>query len=406
MENTKPILVIKRKQAKKLYKEGWSIRNIALCLGSGTRHVNKWINLSDEELEKDNRGWKKGKPRKYTQQQKGEVKEIRVQLEKEGSFFIGAPVILDNYNSQHETKISQRFVDRTLKEYKLVKTPQKKRKGASKYMKYPQHTLNKMGKCMMSVDFIGPKYLKDSGDRINFLSCKYIRPSKEGIIKRVEGQTTEEAIRVLTEVWNDNPIPDVLRIDNDSAFGANLSREKQIGSFTLFLLNLGVKPLYIAPRSPWNNGGVEGHNSVFSKKFWNKLRFTDEKEVDVKIKGFNLEYEKYTNLVNNNPPLENPKFMDDFKGVDLKNKHVNKFRGHKIYFLRITRRKGEKCDINEYGFIDVLKHEIKLPVDLINLFIYCVLDIKKKKLFCYTETKEGNLEKIKEINFKIKNVIY
>jgi len=362
--------------------------------------------MSDEELEKDNRGWKKGNPRKYTKEQKKEIKKIRQQLEKEGSFFIGSLVVQGNYNKLHTNNVSKSFVDRTLKEYKLVKTPRKKRKGVSKYMKYPQHTLNKMGKCMMSVDFIGPKYLKGSDDRINFLSCKYIRPRKEGIIKRVEGQTTDEAIRVLTEVWNDNPIPDVLRIDNDSAFGANLSREKQIGSFTLFLLNLGVKPLYVAQRSPWNNGSVEGHNSVFSKKFWNKLRFTDEKEVDVKIKSFNLEYEKYTNLVNNNPPLENPEFMDDFKSADIKNKHVKKFKEHEICFLRITRRKGERGDKKEYGFIDVLKHEIKLSVDLINLFVYCVIDLKKKKLFCYTETKDGNLEEIKNINFKLKNVIY
>ena len=61
-----------------------------------------------------------------------------MQLEREGNSFTGAPVILDNYSSQHETKVSQRFVDRTLKEYKLVKTPQKKRKGVSKYMKYPR----------------------------------------------------------------------------------------------------------------------------------------------------------------------------------------------------------------------------------------------------------------------------
>jgi len=27
-------------------------------------------------------------------------------------------------------------------------------------------------------------------------------------------------------------------------------------------------------------------------------------------------------------------------------------------------------------------------------------------LFCYTETKDGNLEEIKRINFKLKNVIY
>ena len=190
MENTKPILAIKRKQAKKLHKKGWAIRRIANCLGSGTRHVSKWINMSDEELEKDNRGWKKGKPRKYIKEQKKEIKKIRQQLEKEGSFFIGSLVVQGNYNKSHTGKVSKSFVDRTLKEYKLVKKPQKKRKGVSKYMKYPQHTLNKMGKCMMSVDFIGPKYLKGSGDRINFLSCKYIRPSKEGIIKRVEGQTT------------------------------------------------------------------------------------------------------------------------------------------------------------------------------------------------------------------------
>ena len=98
--------------------------------------------------------------------------------------------------------------------------------------------------------------------------------------------------------------------------------------------------------------------------------------------------------------------MDDFKSADIKNKHMNRFKEHEICFLRITRRKGEKGDKKEYGFIDVLKHEIKLPVDLINLFIYCVIDLKKKKLFCYTETKDGNLEEIKRINFKLKNVIY
>ncbi len=29
---------------------------------------------------------------------------------------------------------------------------------------------------MMSIDFIGPKYLKGSDNMINFLTCKYIRP--------------------------------------------------------------------------------------------------------------------------------------------------------------------------------------------------------------------------------------
>jgi len=405
----KILLIEKRKKAKDLHeRKGWSIRKISRYLIAGRTHVSKWVNMTEKELTQDNRGWKKGTPRKYTKQQKEEIKNIRKELEKEESYFIGAKVVHANYNNPHtETeKVSKRFVDRTLKEYKMVKSPQKKRKGVSKYMSYPKHTLNKLGKVMMSMDFIGPKYLKGSNKRINFLSCKYIRPKKEGIVKRIEGQTTDEVIKVLKEIWKTEPIPDVLKVDNDSAFGANLRHKMNVGRFTLFLLNLGIKPLYVAPRSPWNNGEVEGFNSVFSRKFWNKIKFTDENEMDIKIKDFNVAYEKYTNLINNNPEIKKPKFISDFKDIDFENKEVKKFKETKIYFLRIVRRKGEKKSEKEEGFIDILKHEIRLPKDKINLFVYCVVDIKLKKLFIYTEGDEGKLSGIETINFKIKNITY
>ena len=115
--------------------------------------------------------------------------------------------------------------------------------------------------------------------------------------------------------------------------------KKTIGRLTLFLLNLGIKPSYIAPRSPWNNGCAEGHNSVFSKKFWNKLRFSDENEVDVKINEFNLAYEKYKKLIDNNPNPKKVKFIGDFKNRDIENKAVKKLEEYTIYFLRRVRRK-------------------------------------------------------------------
>ena len=401
------LLIEKRKQAKKLYKEkGWSIPQIVVGLGSGRRHVTKWVNMSDEDIKKDNRGWEKGRLRKYTQEQKKEIEEIRQELMEERNYFIGSPVVLDNYNQAHNGgEVSKSFVDRTIRESRLTKTPHKRMKRMSKYQKYPERALAKMGKCVMSVDFIGPKYLK-GGDVVSFLSCKYIRPSKKGIVRRVDGQTTDEAMRVLKEIWKSEPVPDVLQVDNDSAFGLIHLHEKTIGRFTLFLLNLGVKPLYIAPRSPWNNGAVEGHNSVFSKKFWKQLKFTDEDEIDVKIEDFNVAYAKYTTLVSNNPPQKEVKHMTDFEGTDLENKEVKKFKEHEIRFLRIARRKGEKGGSDEYGFIDVLKHEIKLPAKLINLFVYCVLDLKKKKLFCHTEKEDGGLKEVKRIGFKVKGVIY
>lgn len=129
-------------------------------------------------------------------------------------------------------------------------------------------------------------------------------------------------------------------------------------------------------------------------------------KIDIKIKDFNVAYEKYAKFINNNPKTEKPKFINDFKDTDFENKEVKRFKETKIYFLRIVRRKGGKEEENEEGFIDVLKQEIKLPKDLINLFVYCILNLKLKKLFIYTEGEDGKLIETKTINFLIKNIIY
>ncbi len=404
----KKLLIFKRKRAKELHEKGWSNRKIARHLLASKNSVGKWVQMDESEISNDNRGGKKGKSRKYTPEIKQQIIKIRKDLEKEDSYFIGSMMVKKNYEKQTGEKVSKSYVDRVLKEAGMVKSPGKKRKGRSKYMKYLEYTLTKLGKSMMSIDFIGPKYLKGSDNRINFLSCKYIRPEKRGIATRIEGQTTEETITALKEIWRTHPIPEVLKIDNDSAFGANLPHERHIGKLAFFLLNLGVYPLYIAPRSPWNNGQVERFNSVFSKKFWNKLQFSDEQEIDVKIEGFNVAYEKYSQLISNNPEIneENIKYMDDFKNVNLENKGVEHFKADKIYFLRIVRRKNDKGSDNEYGFIDILKHEIKLPKDLINLFVFCVLDLKSKLLKINIELDDGSLKEVKSMAFVIKNVIY
>ncbi|PKP54483.1 MAG: hypothetical protein CVT90_01030, partial [Candidatus Altiarchaeales archaeon HGW-Altiarchaeales-3] len=138
----------------------------------------------------------------------------------------------------------------------------------------------------------------------------------------------------------------------------------------------------------------------------NKIKFTDENEMDIKIKDFNVAYEKYTNLINNNPEIEKPRYIGDFKDIDLENNVVKNFKETKIYFLRIVRRKGEKKSEKEYGFIDILKQEIELSKDLINLYVYCVVDIKLKKLFIHMEGDDGKLSEIKTINFMIKNITY
>ncbi|HJH26651.1 MAG TPA: hypothetical protein C5S37_07730, partial [Methanophagales archaeon] len=225
----KKLLIFKRKTAKELHEKGGSNRKIARHLLASKNSVGKWVQMDESEISSDNRGGEKGKSRKYTPETKRQIIKIRTDLEKEDSYFIGSEVVKKNYENQTGEKVSKSCVDRVLKEAGLVKSPRKKKKGRSKYMKYPEYTLTKLGKSMMSIDFIGPKYLKGSDNRINFLSCKYLRPQKQGLVTRIEGQTTEETITALKEIWRTHPIPEVLKIDNDSAFGANLPHEEYIG---------------------------------------------------------------------------------------------------------------------------------------------------------------------------------
>lgn len=247
-------------------------------------------------------------------------------------------------------------------------------------MNYPKNTIRRLGRSMMSMDFIGPKYIKGRNDRINFLSIKYVRPDKRGFVKKIRGQTTEEVIERLKDIWKKNPIPEVVKIDNDSAFGTNLSHEMNIGRLTIFLLNLGVSPLYISPRSPWNNGEVEGFNSVFSKKFWNRIDFRDEEDIEIKIEEFNLEYERYTNLIRDNPQIEEPRYIQDYEDRDLTNKKVSEMKQKKIYFLRKVQRKGKKGTDEETGVINILKKEIKIDKKYINLFTFCTISLDTMRL--------------------------
>ncbi len=405
MENI--LLITKRKKAKFLFhKKKWSIRKIAKYLVSGRNNVSRWVNMSDEDINSDNRGWQKNRLRKYEQSDKDKIISIRKELEKDESYFWGNKIVKANYIKQTGKDVSLWFISSQLKEHRLVKSHSKKKKGGSKYMKYPVKTLNKLGSSMMSLDFIGPRYLKNSSDHINFISCKYIRPNKEGIVKRITGQTTQQTIEILQQVWEDYFIPEVLKVDNDGAFGSNLTHKKCIGRLTVFLLNLGVKPLYIAPRSPWNNGEVEGFNNVFSKKFWNRISFENEQEIDIKIKDFNFEYEKYSQLISNNPEIENKKKISDFKKSNLFSKKVNDFREKNIYFLRIVRRIGEKGEESEKGFINILGEVITLNQDIINLFVFCKIDLKNKEIIISTEDETGKLHKIKKAKFEIKNIEY
>jgi len=108
------LLVAKRKKAKELHQKGWSIDKIAHHLVSSWRSVSHWIEM--ESIEEDNRGWKKGRLRKYDRQDKQRVIDIRQELRATESYFFGPKVVQANYRNlyPHLEPPTLYFITKTL----------------------------------------------------------------------------------------------------------------------------------------------------------------------------------------------------------------------------------------------------------------------------------------------------
>jgi len=203
-------------------------------LVSNWSSVKQWIGM--EDIHADNRGWKKGRLRKYDPKVEDRVLRIRKDLRKEESYFFGPDVVQANYVHLYpeEEPPTISFIAKTIHQAGLTKQMHNQHINGkrSEYMNYPQRTLDKMGRVVEGIDFMGPRYIEGQSEGVHFLSRKYIRPIKYGLTTRVEGQTTDQALSVLIEDWKQHPLPDVVRMDNDASFGAYRRHPQRIGRFT------------------------------------------------------------------------------------------------------------------------------------------------------------------------------
>lgn len=407
------LLIEKRKKARYLYNEkGWSKNKIADHLVSHWNSVDRWICMDEDQIDQDGRGWEKGRLRDNTQKQRERIIDIRKQLRKEQCYFFGSEVIQKNYRKQYSDQDvpSLYFIEKTLREENLTVSQENKRvEDGAEYMKYPKDRLDKLGKVVMGIDFVGPRYIEDQTEPVHFLARKYIRPIKYGMMDRVESQTSEEALNVLLEDFKSHPIPDVLRLDNDRAFGVVSTSKRCIGGFLKAVLNLGMTPVFSAFSHPWNNGSTEGFNSLFSRKMWNQLQFSDEEQIDVEIKEFNVAYQKYSDLVTDNPELDSLQERTLGEENPLPEKQRDGLvpdRDPEIYWLRVVKEDPEAKTENRTGVIQILQEEIELPPVYINQFTLSKLDVRKEQLTVRVENEKGHMETIKTVDFKLNNPNY
>ncbi len=133
---------------------------------------------------------------------------------------------------------------------------------------------------MWSYDFI---FDRTSDGKILKILSVLDEFTRECLILKVSRKlNSADVIDVLNELFILYGIPEYIRSDNGSEFIAAGIRE--------WLKQLKVKPLYIEPGSPWENGYIESFHGSFRDKLLSQEQFDSIYEAEVLIEHWRVGY--------------------------------------------------------------------------------------------------------------------
>ena len=309
-------------------------------------------------------------------------------VDSEKESYIGPEAILKHirknkseYEDKEDTDINSlnsSFVISTLKELKLSKPHKKRMKGGSEYQRYPKTLISRIGKLILEIDFV-QRFIKGQTKPLHFIgfSCKALKFRQ---YRRISGQTNINTRKELKWFFDNFFLPDATKMDNDLAFIGSNSAKRTISKTVKYLFDKKIIPIFTNPRSPWNNGSIEGSNSVFARNFWNKSEFESSDDVDAKLKLFNQSSLEYSDYGQNKFEKKNDKeFIPQ------------------IYFIRKVYEDQLK---NGKGEINILNEKIQLSCEYVNLYTLSEWNLKTEMLCVYFEN-EGKKILIKKLKFPI-----
>ena len=191
----------------------------------------------------------------------------------------------------------------------------------------------------------------------------------------------EEAVDQLSGFWIDHPIPQVMRVDNATAFRGAVRHVAVIGRFLKFLLNSNVMPLFAVPYRSYTNPHIEGHNRTFTEKPWAKHTFTSLAAIDQECARFNAESEEFFRFkFEGRLRAKGLRYHRSGETINLQN--LTTTRGKRIGFIRFVEIWKER---NEEIGIVVLERFIDLPGAYLNQYVFALLDLDAAKLQVYLE---------------------
>ncbi len=399
----KSILIQKRKEAHRLKRKNWSIRKIAGHLVCSPVSVVRWLKMDKDRIEKDARGWQKGRKRKYGDAEKERLIALKEELEKSKAKTISAKKFKHEYRQRFGSEVSEWFIQRTLRDVNEREKEPEKEISSEDYTAKVDKKLQKYGKVIMELNFWVTEYGKGKKRGINFISCKYVYPFQLGIFYQISEFTCHEVKKILKSIMARYVRPDILKMSYHPVFGVNLPQKGFLGNLAFFLLNLGINPFYSIPRNIRDHAEVDWFKRTFSDTFFTHLHFGHKQVKELEVQNYYMEYRSKSDTLRD-ITTKNPYFINAFTEEDLKNRHVDHLLTNHVFFLQIAELKKEGGKI--WGRISVLGVEIVLDAGIIHLPVLCKLDLRAKSLLIYSIHRDGTFKRQKKMNFVVQNVEY
>jgi transposase len=354
------------------FEQGLTKEEIADLMEVSTNFVVKWTESPEQDFQKDDRGWQKGRRRKWDKETVRRVGQIREDLREDpDEKYWGATAIEAEYRRRFpDQKVPPvRTIGQILSDMGVTENQENSSsRGALRYLHYPQRTFrqilwNRLGEA----DFLGDKFITGRTEPLHFIGYSLKSEPRLRHYERVAGETTDEFIRTTQQFFSRFEKPEALKMDNAAATIGSSYYRRTISQVMEFLLGREVYPVFSVPRTPATQASIEGSNSVFVRKFWNQEQFQSIAHVDERLRVFNESTRKYLGYeVSQNGSQKSGPFIP------------------KAYFLRqVTEQKH-----GNGGSIDVLHEQVELPPEYIKYFVLAEWNLEEEKLLVRFEERE------------------
>ena len=194
--------------------------------------------------------------------------------------------------------------------------------------------------------FIGKKFIQGQREPIHFLGFSLRGRRALKYFTRAPSHHHWKVISGLGHFIHCFEKPYAVKMDNAFAFFSPPSKERFLSQVVLFLLLHHIIPVFTAPRKPWNQASIEGANSIFSRKFWNRCHFQSVTEIDGRLTDFNCDYQRFLNYQRPGMAQENQKFS------------------YCVYFIRKVYQQTSA----HQGYVKIGSKSVLLDPEYINLF--------------------------------------